>query len=73
MTNGTLRRRLAELERACNNAAGKEQVSVIFQDTGEADWMYLGEELVPCPDARRILAEAKRPIKLYIGVDPRLL
>jgi hypothetical protein len=62
-------RRLVVLERAVQVPAAEEQATALALDTGGDDLMLVGQEWLPCPDVRPILAQRQPAVKVYLGFD----
>jgi hypothetical protein len=60
-------RRLAVLERALQPCTIESRVTALALDTGGADLMLVGQEWLPCPDVRPILARRNPAVKVYLG------
>jgi hypothetical protein len=60
-------RRLVVLERAVQVPAAEEQATALALDTGGDDLMLVGQEWLPCPDLRPIVARRYPAVKVYLG------
>lgn len=61
------RRRLAALELVLQPSTIESQVTALALDTGGEDMMLVGQEWLPCPDVRPILARRHPAVKVYLG------
>jgi hypothetical protein len=59
--------RLIALERALLGSVAREKVTGLALDTGGPDLMLVGQEWLPCPDARPILTRRNPAVKVYLG------
>jgi hypothetical protein len=70
-----MRNRLARLEKQ-GRERGQRRISVVWLDLlgGEPDMVTEDGQLRPCGDGRRLLRELQgEPVKVYCGIDPRLV
>jgi len=68
----SLQRRLAALERANRVTESEETVWSLALDTGEGDFVFVGGEWRPCPNAVELLKRGLQ-VKVYIGMSLRAL
>lgn len=67
-----LERRLAALEKASRALAPDETIWSIALNTGEGDFMFVGGEWLPCPNAAELFQQGLQA-KVYIGMTLRAL
>ena len=71
MSRRTLCRRLTVLERRTIPAGRPDVVVAVALAVGDADLVLRGSDWIACPDAARLMAQARTPVKVYAGFDPR--
>jgi hypothetical protein len=68
-----LEKRLAVLEQQASELKPRIQAVALDVPGEQPDMVLIGSEWQVYPNARAILREVNQPVKVYRGIDPRLV